>query len=39
VLFGIVEQGSSPVKQIFLAQLVHEKLEVIPFPTYRRKKR
>ena len=35
----LVEQGYSSVKQIFLAQLVHERLEVIPFPTYRRKKR
>lgn len=35
----LAEQGYSSVKQIFLAQLVHEKLEVIPFPTYPRKKR
>ena len=35
----LAEQCYSPVKQIFLAQLVHGKLEVIPFPNYRRKKR
>ena len=35
----LAEQGYSSVKQIFLAQLVHENLEMIPFPTYRRKKR
>ena len=33
----LAEQGYSSVKQIFLAQLVHGNLEVIPFPTYQRK--